>query len=59
MEFKNMVIKCIEEDCRKLVDLKNVCGVFDRYMRMSDAEIIRIYEEYFGLDSVDDEILCS
>ena len=59
MDFKNMVIKCIEEDCRKLSDLKNVCGVFERYMKMSDTELIRTYEQYFGLDSVEDDILCS
>ena len=59
MDFKSMIIRCIQEDCKKLSDLKNICGVFDRYSKMSDVELKKTYENYFGLDSVEDEILCS
>ena len=59
MEFKNMLIKCIQEDCLKLGDLKNACSVFQRYSLMTDLEVIQIYDEYFGLTNEKDEgFLC-
>ena len=59
MDFKNMIIRCIQEDWKKLADLKNIYGVFDRYSKMTDVELIKTYEQYFGLDSVEDDVLCS
>lgn len=58
MNFKNMIIRCIQEDCKKLTDLAHICGVFERYSRMSDAELIQTYEQYFGSDYVEEEFLC-
>lgn len=59
MDYKNMIIKCIQEDCLKLTDLKSVCSVFERYSNMSDLDVIQIYDEYFGLDkNSEDGFLC-
>ena len=61
MDFKSMVIRCIQEDSKKVSDVKSACSVFERYMKMSDLDVIAVYEEYFGLDNAqnEDDFLCA
>lgn len=62
MDFKSMVIRCIQEDCKKVPDIKSACGVFERYMKMSDLDVINVYETYFGIENASndlDDFLCA
>ena len=54
MNYKEMMLKCIEIDILNISELKefkDVIDIINHYKKLTDLQIIKIYDEYFGLES--------
>lgn len=54
LDVKDMLIQCIDVDCHNIGynGFDSIDEVFDWWMGRTDLEIIKIYNDYYGLEGL-------